>query len=507
MSIIISEDKLRQQPAAVEMDRHSFREAGYQLVNDIAGLISSMREFPVTTSPTPGKLQGKLPVDFPSAGTDPAVLLRETWELLVHNSLFNGHPRFWGYITSSPAPMGILGDLMASAINSNCGAYVLSPVATEIEKQTIHWLGEWIGYPADGGIMVSGGNMANFVGFLAARKAKANWDIRKLGLAPAQGKWRMYTSAETHTWISKAADLFGLGLDAIQWIPVDAEQRMDILILEQKIIEDKNQGLIPLLVIATAGSVGTGAIDPLNGIASICKKQDCWFHIDGAYGGFAAALPELKKDFQGIDQADSIAIDPHKWLYSPLEAGCTLVKDRAALSDAFSFHPTYYNFEGREEPQTNYYEQGLQNSRGFRALKVWLTLRHLGAAGHAQLIREDIRLAKRLHVLLQNEEEIETFTQHLSITTFRYRPAGLDINKDPEYLNTLNQAILNDLQSGGKVFPSNAVLNGNFLLRVCIVNFRTTSDDIDLLPDIVIQTGKRIDTQLRNTETHPGKQS
>jgi glutamate/tyrosine decarboxylase-like PLP-dependent enzyme len=393
--------------------------------------------------------------------------------------------------------MGMLGDLMASAINSNCGAYVLSPMATEIEKQTIRWLGEWIGYPAGGGIMVSGGNMANFIGFLAARKAKAGWDIRKLGITPALGKWRIYTSAETHTWVSKAADLFGLGLDAIQWIPVDEHQRMASLILEQRITEDRKQGLVPLMVVATAGSVGTGAIDPLDEIAAICKKYDCWFHIDGAYGGFAAALPELKNDFQGIEQADSIAIDPHKWLYSPLEAGCTLVKDKDALTDAFSFHPTYYNFEGHEEPQTNFYEHGLQNSRGFRALKVWLTFRQIGAEGHAQLIRQDILLAKKLFDLLKTEEEIEIFTRHLSIVTFRYRPKGSGSTEDSVYLNALNQSILNELQSGGKVFPSNAVLDGHFLLRVCIVNFRTKLSDIEELPTLVIQAGKRIDLQLK----------
>ena len=481
----------------IEMNSKAFRKAGHQLIDDISGLMESMHNLPVTTAPTPASLQSKLPVDFPIAGTDPDVLLKETWDLLIHNSLFNGHPRFWGYITSSPAPMGMLGDLMASAVNSNCGAYVLSPVATEIEKQTIRWLGEWIGYPADGGIMVSGGNMANFIGFLAARKAKAHWDIRKQGLGPAQGKWKIYTSAETHTWINKAADLFGLGIDSIQWIPVDQFQRMDIVLLEQRILEDKKQGLIPLMVAATAGSVGTGAIDPLNEIARICRQHDCWFHIDGAYGGFASALPELKKDFQGIELADSIAIDPHKWLYSPLEAGCTLVKDKNVLTDAFSFHPVYYNFEGHEEPQTNFYEQGLQNSRGFRALKVWLTFRHLGAEGHAQLIREDICLAKRLFDLLNEEEEIEIFTQHLSITTFRYRPAGLDTKDDPEYLNTLNQAILDELQAGGKAFPSNAVLNGQFLLRVCIVNFRTRSADIEQLPGLVNRIGKQLDSQLR----------
>ena len=426
MTHSIPDEILEQRPSLIDMTAEAFRETGYQLINDIAGLISHMHDLPVTTAPTPKILQSKIPHSMPLTGTDPAELIRETWELLIHNSLFNGHPGFWGYITSSPAPLGMLGDLLASAINSNCGAYVLSPMATEIEKQTIQWLGEWIGFPAGGGLMVSGGNMANFVGFLAARKAKANWDIRKLGLGPSGGNWRIYTSSETHTWISKAADLFGLGLDAIQWIPVDSEQRMDIVVLEKKIAEDKSLGLIPLLVVATAGSVGTGAIDPLEEIAAICKKHDCWFHIDGAYGGFAAALPELKNEFHGLELADSIAIDPHKWLYSPLEAGCILVKDANALTDAFSFHPAYYNFDSDEEPQTNFYERGLQNSRGFRALKVWLTFRQLGAGGHIQLIREDIQLAKNLFDLLNEEKEIETFTRHLSIITFRYLPVGMN---------------------------------------------------------------------------------
>ncbi len=496
MSNSLSDETLYTRPSVIDMSAELFRETGYQLINDIAGLISHMAEFPVTTAPTPKSIQSKISKSIPLTGMDPAELIRESWDLLIHDSLFNGHPRFWGYITSSPAPMGMLGDLMASAVNSNCGAYVLSPMATEIEKQTIQWLGEWIGYPTGGGIMVSGGNMANFVGFLAARKARANWDIRKMGLGPSGGKWRIYTSSETHTWISKAADLFGLGLDAIQWIPVDAEQRMISSVLEQRITEDKLQGLIPLLVVGTAGSVGTGTVDPFNEIAAICKKHGCWFHIDGAYGGFAAALPELKNQFQGIEQADSIAIDPHKWLYSPLEAGCTLVKDPNALQEAFSFHPTYYNFDSEEEPQTNFYERGLQNSRGFRALKVWLTFRQLGAEGHIQLIREDIRLAKKLFDLLNEEEEIETFTQHLSITTFRYKPAGYEVSGDPEYLNTLNQAILNKLQSGGEVFPSNAVLNGHFLLRVCIVNFRTTLRDIEGLPARVIKEGRLIHKEL-----------
>ena len=504
MNQIIEDELLIQRKAPIEMSPGAFREAGHQLIEDIADFLTGISNYPVTTAPSPKSLRAKLPRELPLNGTDSSALIKETWDLMVNNSLFNGHPRFWGYITSSPAPLGMLGDLLAAAINSNCGAFVLSPMATEIEKQTIDWLAQLIGYPAGGGIMVSGGNVANLVAFLAARKAKADWDIRKLGLEPVQGKWRIYASAETHTWLHKAADLFGFGLDAICWIPVNHDQQMNIQLLDQKITEDKNAGLIPFLVVGTAGSVGTGAVDSLHAIASACNKHDCWFHIDGAYGGFAAALSELKDTFLGLELADSIAIDPHKWLYSPLEVGCTLVKDPHALTDAFSFHPAYYNFDGEDEPQTNFYERGFQNSRGFRALKVWLGLRQVGFEGHIRMIREDIQLAQRLNELLNQEEEIEPFTQHLSITTFRYRPVGMDKEKDKEYLNELNQSLLNRLQFGGTVFPSNAVIDEHFVLRVCIVNFRTRLSDIEALPQIVVREGRTIHEQMQNKNVVSG---
>jgi len=191
-------------------------------------------------------------------------------------------------------------------------------------------------------------------------------------------------------------------------------------------------------------------------------------------------------------------MDPHKWLYSPLEAGCTLVKNSKTLTEAFSFHPTYYNFDGEEEALTNFYEYGLQNSRGFRALKVWLGLRQVGSEGHIQMIREDIQLARRLYELINENPQLESFTNNLSITTFRYRPSDLDKDdRSEEYLNNLNQALLNRLQAGGEVFPSNAVLEGKFLLRVCIVNFRTTLRDIQALPGIVVREGKLIDEEMR----------
>jgi len=494
----LSDEVLNRRSSPIDMDASAFRQAGHVLVDQIAAFLSAMPEGKVTPAPLPSELKAKLPAQLPGTGAETHALLKETWELLTQNSLFNGHPRFWGYITSSPSPIGMLADLMASAINSNCGAFVLSPMATEIEKQTVNWLGQLIGYPTGDGIVVSGGNMANLVGFLAARKAKAKWDIRQNGLGPRCGKWRIYASAETHTWISKAADLFGMGLDAIRWVPVDEHQRIDTKILEEKIAEDKKNDFVPFIIVGTAGAVGTGVVDDLHTLASISQKEDCWFHIDGAYGGFAAAIPELKEMFKGFELADSVAIDPHKWLYSPLEAGCTLVKDPHTLVDAFSFHPVYYNFEGEEEPQTNFYERGMQNSRGFRALKVWLSLRHIGFDAHIQLIREDIELAKRLFEILQKQNEIEVFTQHLSITTFRYVP--LNGKRDPEFLNELNQTLLNKLQSGGEVFLSNAVINGNFLLRVCIVNFRTTLRDIQALANIVVREGRIVEKELSTTQ-------
>src|SRR5688572_14706112 len=499
MDPLLSDEALDHRQSPIDLDAKTFREAGHRLIDDISDFLSSVKDYPVTTSPTPKSLNEKLPEKMPAKGMDPSALLKESWQLLINNSLFNGHPRFWGYITSSPAPVGMLGDLLATAVNSNCGAFVLSPMATEIEKQTIQWLGSLIGYPAAGGIMVSGGNMANFVGFLAARKAKANWDIRKEGLHLSQGKWRIYTSAETHTWINKAADLFGLGLDAIRWIPTDAKQRMMVEVLEEKIMKDKNEGLIPFFVVGTAGSVATGAIDPLKEIASICKKYNCWFHVDGAYGGFAAALPELKDLFEGMQEADSIAIDPHKWLYSPLEAGCTLVKNADALTDAFSFHPTYYNFDNEEEHQTNFYERGPQNSRGFRALKVWLGLRQAGRAGYAAMMGDDVRLARRLHERVSAHPRLQAFTQGLSITTFRYVPDGVrrDDPSAAEYLNRLNTELLARMQASGRAYPSNAVIRGAFVLRACIVNFRTGPEDVDALPGITAEIGEAVHRDLR----------
>jgi len=474
------------------MDKEEFREIGYQLIDDISNFIHSINQKPVTPSESPTKLQNLLGnLSLPENGKPATELISKTTDLLFNHSLLNGHPKFLGYITSSAAPIGALADLLATSVNPNVGAHILSPIATEIEKQTIKWLSEFIGVSTDyGGILVSGGNMANFTAFLAARTAKAPKNVKEDGIQNTLNKLTVYCSKTTHTWIEKAAILFGLGTKSVRWIGTDVSNKMDTKLLETTIKKDLENNCIPLMVVGTAGDVSTGVVDNLNDISAICKKHDLWFHIDGAYGVPAAIVPKYNYLFEGIKEADSIAIDPHKWLYSPLEAGCTLVKNPQHLIDTYSSHPEYYNFSNNENNLAqNFYEYGLQNSRGFRALKVWLTLQQVGRSGYEKLITEDIELSEMLFDLAKKHHELEAISQNLSITTFRYVP--IEHRKNNDYLNELNESILNELQTGGDVFLSNAIVNNQYCLRACIVNFRTSEKDIEDIIEIILRVGKK----------------
>jgi glutamate/tyrosine decarboxylase-like PLP-dependent enzyme len=428
--------------------------------------------------------------NLPAKGEDAAAVAKHAAELVIGNSTFNGHPRFFGYITSSAAPIGALADMLAASVNPNCGAWSLSPIASEIEKQSVRWIADLIGYPTTcGGLLVSGGNMANMVCLIAAIRAQAGWDVRTLGVAGGQSL-RVYASSEVHTWLQKGADMCGLGTNAVRSVPVDESLAMDAGALERMIAEDRKADHRPAVVIGTAGSVSTGAIDPLPQLAGLCQREKIWFHVDGAYGAPAAILPDAPAALRALSLADSVAVDPHKWLYAPIEAGCSLVRDPESLRDAFSFHPPYYRFAGdAEDPPTNFYEWGPQNSRGFRALKVWMTIRQVGRDGYVRMIRDDIALARELCDLVEKQEELEMLTHSLSITTFRYVGAK---PRDEKYLNELNAAILEKLQEDGGVYPSNAVISGRFAIRACIVNFRTQSADVRALVDATVAAGRAL---------------
>jgi glutamate/tyrosine decarboxylase-like PLP-dependent enzyme len=487
---------INKRDAILDMDPENFRQLGHQLVDQISDFLASLPNRPLTTAETPSEIRTLLGQrSLPEEGTDAGELLSRITPLLFDHSLFNGHPKFWGYITASAAPIGILADLLAGAINPNLGAWLLSPVASEIEHQSIHWIADLVGFPTDcGGILVTGGNMANFVGFLAARHAKTTQkeitDLRTL---------RLYASDETHTWIHKAVDMFGLSKNAVNWIKTDSEQKIDLTTLREQIEKDKKSGYHPFMVVGTAGSVSTGVVDPLPELSKICKELNLWFHVDGAYGAFAAALPDASSDIQGLTLADSVALDPHKWLYAPLEAGCALVRDKSILRDTFSYHPPYYKFdEVKGEPAISFVDYGPQNSRGFRALKVWLALGLAGRSGYIKMISDDIKLATHLFKIVEKTPDLEAFAHNLSITTFRYAPEtpGKGEEERETYLNNLNTELLTQLQEGGEAFVSNAIINGKYVLRACIVNFRTDKKDIEALPEIILRLGRKVQEGL-----------
>jgi len=492
---------VRDSPA--ELSPEEFRALGHDVVDRIAELLSDLRDRPVAPDTSPARIRSLIGGEgVPERGEDPRAILSGVADLLFDHSTFNGHPRFFGYITSSASPIGALADLLAASVNANVGAWQLSPVATEIERQTVRWVAELIGFPADcGGIMVSGGNMANMVCLMAALRSKATWDMRQTGTASGK-RLVLYASEEVHTWLHKGADMCGLGLDSVRAVAVDGTRAMVLDDLRRQIGADRKAGLEPAFVVGTAGSVGVGAIDPLPEIARLCADERMWFHVDGAYGAPAAMLADAPPALRGISLADSVAIDPHKWLYAPIEAGCALVRDKRALHDAFAFHPPYYRFEGSDEdPPTNFHEWGPQNTRGFRALKVWATIRRVGREGYRRMIGDDIALSRAMFEEASRHPDVEALTQSLSIATFRCVPSELfDTRHEPTtaaYLNELNTQLLDRLQRQGRVFLSNAVLDGVFALRACIVNFRTELEDARTVVTELARVGAELDRELR----------
>ena len=487
--------------APMDIGAERFRSAGHVLIDQIADLLADLPDRRVTAGLSESEIRDRIDASacMPDKGCDVDLLLSEATAMFTRYSLYNGHPKFLGYITSSPAPIGMLADLLASAVNANVGAWALSPVATEIEAQTVRWIAELLGFPSTcSGILVSGGNMANYVGiYTALRSVFPRGDVH----SPDRiAKATVYASSETHTWIEKAIDLFGFPADALRSIQVDEVGRLVLEDLNRQLSTDTKRGRIPVAVVGTAGSVSTGAIDPLPAMAKLCRQAKVWFHVDGAYGGFAAMLPSAPNELSGLAEADSVAVDPHKWLYAPLEAGCVLIRDPEKHRAAYSYRPLYYHFG---EETTNFVDYGPENSRSFRAFKVWMGLKQVGRRGYERMIADDIALARALYDLLAKDPLFEVYTQSLSITTFRFVPAS-HLNQKGDtaresYLNQLNEVLQERLETSGELFLSNAIIGDRYLLRTCIVNFRTSSKDIDEIPVIIACHGKQVHEELLRT--------
>jgi len=458
----------------------------------ISEYLTTIAERPVRAENYAGKTTQSIDAELSAEGLPLDQLLAEC-RTIMDLSRHNGHPRFFGYVASPSTPIGAYGDLIASALNANITCWRSGPAGTELERLIVGWLGSLIGYDQQAkGLLTSGGSMANMIALLIANRRKSGADTSRKGLWNSGPPMTIYASEEVHLSIPKAADILGFGRDQVRVITCDERQRMRVDVLASRIEADLREGLRPFCVVGSAGTVNTGVIDPLNDIAQIATEFGLWFHVDGAYGA-PGVLDGGKKDlFAGLERADSVSLDPHKWLYVPVDAGCLLFRDAGTAMGAFSTEDAdYIKTHGySDEEAFAFWDYGVELSRRFRALKVWLTLQYYGTRRIAEAIAEDIALAAYLGELVSNADDFELLAPvELSICCFRYVPrAGMS---DAE-LNQLNERIMALVQKGGRAYVSNATVKGRFALRACITNFRTTKADIEKTIEAIRDAAKQL---------------
>jgi aromatic-L-amino-acid/L-tryptophan decarboxylase len=395
----------------------------------------------------------------------------------------NNSPRFFGWVNSPPAPLGVLADMLASYLNASVVSGDQS--AVYVERGVLNWIKQLLGFPSESqGILTSGGSVANLIPLTVMRHVKSQGEMRKQGFQAQSAPMVVYASIQGHSCIQKAVEILGFGSDYLRKIPTDSDFRMDIPKLKAQIAADRDAGLRPVCVVASAGTVNTGAIDPLDEIADLCAREGLWFHIDGAYGGFGILAEQTAGLYKGLERADSIAVDPHKWLSAPVECGCALVRDAQAMRDTFSLVPPYLR---DEKNLPGFSEFGIQQTRGFRALKLWMMIQHVGEKGYRELISHDVAMSRMLQGKIRARNDFELVSAGpLSVACFRYAPAGASD------LTALNKQLLDIVQAEGNVFLTGTELDGLFVLRACIVNFRMTEADLDTLLDVIAETGQRV---------------
>lgn len=503
-SLDISEAELRELSSAVT-----------KLVTEYFAEVSTKPVFPEISA---GELTAKLGATLPLAA-EPLAQLLEDCRTILENSRHNGHPRFFGYVASPATAPGAFADLLASSLNANVTSWRSGPAATEIERTVVRWLGAMIGFSDDArGLLTSGGSMANLTALLIAHRASADTNVSAAGLWNISAPMTIYASDQIHMSIPKAADILGIGRAQVRLIPSDDRFRMNVPLLRQTIAEDIANNFQPFCIVASAGTVNTGAVDPLDEIAAVAKEFGLWFHVDGAYGALAALDETKRLLFRGLDQADSVSLDPHKWLYVPIDSGCLLFRDEARARAAFNFEGADYIkvHEQDADEAFAFWNYGPELSRRFRALKIWLTLRYYGVERIAATLTEDNALAEYLAERVEQAEDFELLCEpQLSICCFRHVPAALKTNAPPggsptvregsdlqeqnasigAELDTLNTNIMNAVQRGGRAYLSSATIRGKFALRACITNFRTTRADLDQTLDIIRDAARELETK------------
>ncbi len=459
------------------MEPGEFREVGHRVVDLLAEYLEHIEEKPVFPNVEPSKLTQLFAEALPQDPSSSDKVLGELEEKLLPFCTHVGHPGYMGLITPSPNPVGIIADFICSALNQNIGAYTIGPAAVAMERRTVRWLTDLVGYnDKAGGNLTSGGMMANFIGLKLARDCVSSDRIQQDGI---QERWAVYASEERHVSIDKAVDAVGLGRTALRALPTDAEFRVRLDALEAAIAEDRNRGIWPLCIVGMFGTTNTGAVDPVRELRTIADREGMWLHADAAYGGGMLLSHAWPMRNQGLELADSITLDPHKWFYAPLDAGAILVKDDRRLTASFGMKPSYLTDElDRANERYQYYVHSFEQSRRFRGLKVWMSFKRYGANQIGEWIDNNVRQAKHLHSLVAERPEFEAASEPpMSAICIRYRGADPDEARSKE----LHAEVARRIEESGKFWFSTTELKGKTWFRINPVNFRTRAEHIDQL--------------------------
>ncbi len=474
---------------ATPNDWDSMRRLGHEMVETMFDLLQNIRSEPVWTKPT-DTMKQFLQTPLPVEPQNPYAVFNDFCDHILPFPKGNIHPRFWGWVQGTGTPLGMLADMLASGMNPN--NTIGDHSAMYVEQQVLSWCKEMMGFPAEAsGILVSGGSMANITAIIVARNAFGEKLARQQGLKALSGQLLMYTSVEAHMCIQKAAEICGLGADAVRKVPVNADYRINLDALKQMLTDDRAAGHLPFCIVANVGTVNTGAIDPLDELLAIARAEGIWLHADGAFGALAKLVPEYSEQLRALEDVDSVAFDLHKWMSMNYEVGCLLIRNAEAHRSAFAVMPNYLLAHERglaagPESITNY---GMELSRGFKALKVWMSLKEHGIEKYRRIIRQNIAQALYLEDLILTTPELELLAPvPMNIVCYRFCSDHLNL----EAVNTLNKEILMRLHEEGIATPSYTLLEGRYAIRMANVNHRSVKEDFDVLVRETVRIGKEI---------------
>jgi aromatic-L-amino-acid decarboxylase len=482
------------------MDVESFRRDGHQLIDWIADYLAHPERYPVLAQVEPGEVKARLPKEAPERPEPMEAVLQDVEKIIAPGLTHWNHPGFFAYFGITASEPGILGELLSSAFNVNAMLWRTSPAATELEELVMDWLRQLLGLPPEFmGIINDSASVSSLCAIAVAREA-LGLRIREEGLAgrPDLPRLRLYTSEQAHSSIEKAAIVLGIGQEGVAKIAVDDEFRLRSEALEAAVTEDLKAGRKPFCVVATVGTTSTTSVDPVPEIADICQRHGLWLHVDAAYAGAAALLSEKRWALAGCERADSIVMNPHKWLFVPLDCSAFYCRHPGVMKQAFSLVPEYLRTP-EEDRVRNFMDYGVQLGRRFRALKLWMVLRAFGSEGLRQHLRAHIALAERFRGWIEASPSFELLAPvPFSVLCFRHRPEGLPESGEMEaYLNRLNERLLDSVNRAGEVFLSHTQLNGKFTLRLAIGNLRTTEAYVRLAWELLQEHAERLDAELR----------